>query len=78
LWPDTLQTLIGDKLAAEWKLDGAARCKGTGTLTYAIAPEPPADDAARKAWFDQQKKAFIDGAAGAAKTAEVAHPPVAM
>ena len=36
------------------------------------------DDAARKAWFDQQKKAFVDAAAGAAKTAEVAHPPVAM
>jgi hypothetical protein len=78
-WPSQLEGLIGEKLQAEWHLgEAAAKCKGTGEITYTFAPEPLADDAAAKAWYDAQKKAFDQKTAGWDKATAVEHEPVEM
>lgn len=56
-WPDQLADKVKGAVDGVWALDLPTRCKGTGTTTWALSPEPLADEAALKAWADAALKA---------------------
>ena len=56
-WPDQLADKVKGATDGVWTLDLPSRCKGTGGTTWALTPEPVADEAALKAWADAALKA---------------------
>jgi hypothetical protein len=60
-WPDTAADRLTEKVKATWRRDGAAKCKGTGSLTVEVSPEPLADAAA---WRAERKEAITAAAKG--------------
>ncbi|HMV70273.1 MAG TPA: hypothetical protein PKA64_25760 [Myxococcota bacterium] len=55
LWSDTAVAAADARARAAWKLDGAARCKGTGEVEVVTSDEPFGDAAA---WATEVRDAF--------------------
>lgn len=55
-WPDQMQAATEQLVKKSWELDTAESCKGTGTLSVVIPPEPFADMKAFETWRDPQLK----------------------
>ncbi len=49
-WSDEMEGKVRSSAEVAFTLDLAAKCKGTGTLSVKVSPEPLADTAAFKAW----------------------------
>lgn len=58
LWPGQLQENIGEKLAFEWNLDGAEKCKGEGKIDVVMPKEPFASKEDAESWLKTQKSSF--------------------
>jgi hypothetical protein len=55
-WPDQVGERIDPAVKAGFKLDLAASCKGTGTVTSVTPDAPFKDQAAYQAWVAEQQK----------------------
>lgn len=62
-WPDGIGALAEKAAKGSWKLDGAAKCKGTGEVKVLASEEPLGADALGK-WIEAQKTAFTEANAG--------------
>jgi hypothetical protein len=58
-WPDAMGAMADAAARASWKLDGAAKCKGTGTVTVEVSPEPLSAEGVA-AWVKEKKSAFSE------------------
>lgn len=76
-WPEQIQALLPEKLDAEWKLEAAEKCRGTGTLDVFVPAEPFKDEAEATAWLEEQRKTW-KSSVGAATAKETAHPAFKM
>lgn len=63
LWADKVQAAAEAAARSVYKLQGAEKCKGTGTVQIEVSPEPlAAADVA--AWVDARKEAFTAASSG--------------
>lgn len=53
LWPNDVASIAPGLITSTWKMDAAAKCKGTGS-TEVVLTETPLDAAALAAWKDEQ------------------------
>lgn len=63
LWADQVQAAAEAAARSVYKLQGAEKCKGTGTVTIEVSPEPlAAADVA--GWIEARKDAFAEATSG--------------
>ncbi len=76
-WPEQVGATLDALLATAWSPEGAAKCKGTSTLTTQISPTPVVGTAGVEAWQAEVRTAFETSMAGAQKIEVLTHPEVA-
>ncbi len=74
-WPDAVETAVRAEMPKLWDTTAAAKCKGTGEVTWAVSTEP-VDEASAKAFFDAAAKAWA--AKGNEKGTDVSEDTVAL
>jgi len=75
-WPDALQMDLEGALKGKWTLEGAAKCKGEGTVEVEMTDEPVADDSEIEGWIEERVEAFEKASKDLHKSEVIAEEPV--